>query len=88
LEVSDVLVGALEPVTITCQTSHCDLAKIARIAWNNMGVPRDLLPICESNADYYCMDAIGKIVYWSHNGWESSGYPNLATWICEVWLDD
>ena len=88
LEASDVNYGAIEPVTITHAESHTDLFKVARAAWENFRVPRDLVPICESNADFYCMNSAGEVVYWSHNGWSSERWPSLADWIEHVWLED
>ena len=88
LEVSDVVCGALEPVTITIPDSHTDLFSVVESAWESDGVPRDLIPICETNGDFFCMDSTGQIVFWSHNGQNSERWPNLAAWIGEVWLDD
>ena len=88
LEASDVVCGVLEPVTITRPESHTDLFKVAASAWDAYGVPRDLLPICEFNADFYCMNSSGEVVYWSHNGWASEKWRSLAEWIDQVWLED
>lgn len=88
LKASDVVFGTLEPVTITRPEAHTDLFKVARRAWDSCGVPRDLTPICEDNADYYCMNRMGEVVYWSHNGSTSECWPSLADWIMEVWLGD
>jgi hypothetical protein len=86
LEVSDVVVGTLEPVTITLPDSHTDLSAVAESAWDGCGVPRNLVPVCEDNADFYCMSQSGEIVFWSHNGLTSERWPNLAAWIADVWL--
>lgn len=86
LEASDVVYDALEPVTITGQDSRTELERVARRAWQ-MGVPRSLLPICEDNADYYCMNQSGQVVYWSHNGISDEKWPNLAAWIKQVWIE-
>ena len=88
LEVSDVVYGAIEPCIITRAESHTDLFETARNAWDVWGVSRDLLPICEDNADFYCINSDGEIVYWSHNGLTSEKWPDLATWIKVVWLDE
>ena len=88
LEASDVDVGVLEPVTITCSHSHTDLFKVAESAWTHYGVPRELLPICEYNADFYCLDSRGQVLLWSHNGWSAEKWPRLADWIEQVWLAD
>jgi hypothetical protein len=87
LEASDVTLGALEPATITEPGSHTHLPRVARDAWD-LGVPRELLPICEDNGDYYCMDATGRIAFWSHDGGFTGRWPDLATWIRRVWIDE
>jgi hypothetical protein len=88
LEASDADVADLEPVTITRPESHRDLLQMAEGAWRDYSVPPELLPICGYSGDYYCMDADGHVVYWSHNGWDPSWYRDLATWIEQVWLAD
>lgn len=88
LEASDVNLGVIEPVTLTEPGSNTNLFKIAENAWDRYGVPCDLLPICEFNADFYCMNPAGEVVFWSHNGWSSESWSDLATWIAQVWLED
>jgi hypothetical protein len=88
LEASDVNYGVIEPVTITLPGAHTDLIRVASHAWDGFGVPRDLLPICEDNADFYCMNSSGEVIFWSHNGWSSEKWPSLADWIEQVWLKD
>lgn len=86
LEASDVVHGTLEPVTITVEGDHTDLRQVAQEAWE-MGVPRSLLPICEDNGDFFCMDERGHVVYWTHNGATDEKWPDLATWIKKVWIE-
>jgi hypothetical protein len=88
LEVSDVTYGFIEPVTITVVDSHTDLRRVARTAWEEYGVSRELLPICEDNADFYCMNSKGEVVFWSHNGPSSEKWTSLAAWIKDVWLKE
>jgi hypothetical protein len=87
LEASDVVYGTIEPVTITQPHSHTDLFKVANDAWQGYGVPRDLLPICEDNADFYCINPASEVVFWSHNGGLSEKWPSLAHWVRDVWLN-
>jgi hypothetical protein len=86
LDVSDVVCGTKEPVTITIPDSHTDLIEVAESAWDSYGVPRNLVPLCEDNADFYCMNSAGEIVFWSHNGLSSERWQNLGKWIQDVWL--
>jgi hypothetical protein len=86
LEASDVVYGILEPCTITLVNSYRDLVTVAQEAWDSMGVSRNLIPICEDNGDYYCMNQSGEVVFWSHEGLTDEKWPNLAAWIEDVWL--
>lgn len=88
LEGSDVVCGTVEPATITRPESHTDLFKVAQKAWQAYGVPREVVPICEQNADFYCMNSSGEVIFWSHNGWSSERWSGLADWIESVWLQD
>lgn len=88
LKASDVTVGTLEPVTITDPQAHTHLPTIAGEAWEELDLPRNLLPICEDNGDYYCIDNKGKIVFWSGDGTSGESWPNLAAWIEQVWIGE
>jgi hypothetical protein len=85
LAASDVVHGVMEPCTIV-GGGHTNLASVAADAWS-VGVPRDLLPICEDNGDYYCMNAAGEVVFWSHEGATDERWSDLASWIKRVWID-
>src|SRR4051812_42971199 len=68
LEASAVVYGTLEPAKVLPDSGYLNLVQVANDAWTQMELRRHLLPICEDNGDYYCMNAQGEIVYWSHNG--------------------
>lgn len=86
LKASDVVYGVLEPCTVTDKNDPTYLVSVAEDAWNLAGLPKDVLPICENNGDYYCMNSKGEIVFWSHNGISDEKWNNLATWIQDVWI--
>lgn len=88
LEVSNVNVGTLEPVTLRPPEAHTDLLQLCESAWEEMELPRNLVPICEDNGDYYCMNKKGQIVFWSSDGASEEKWANLATWIEEVWIGE
>ncbi len=85
-EGGDVVYGTLEPARVGPDVGHLDLVEVCQDAWNLMDVPHDLLPICEDNGDYYCMNREGQVVFWSHNGADEERWPDLATWIEQVWI--
>ncbi len=87
LKASDVVYGVLEPCTVAPGGGHTDLIEIAESAWEEWHVPRNLLPICYDNADHYCMNEAGEVVFWSHDGVTDEKWPDLATWIKKVWIE-
>ncbi len=88
LEASDVVYGSLEPAIVIPDAGYLHLTELAESAWSEMEVPRDLLPICEDNGDYYCLNQNGEVCFWSHNGSTDEKWPDLATWIEEVWIGE
>lgn len=87
LEASDVVYGTLEPAIVIPDAGHLSLVEIAESAWDEMDLPRDLLPFCEDNGDYYCLTADGAVKFWSHNGTTDESWKDLATWIKDVWIE-
>jgi hypothetical protein len=85
LEASDVEVGTIEPGMVTPDAGHRDLMESATAAWDTWGVPRNWLPFCEDNSDFYCLDG-DMVRFWSHDGATEESWPDLATWIVEVWI--
>ncbi len=84
---SDITCGTIEPAVVTPGAGHLDLVKMAKNAWK-LGVPRDLLPFCETSGDYFCLQSEGHVVFWSHEGLGDETWPDLAHWIQEVWLEE
>jgi len=88
LAASDVVYGSLEPGIVIPDAGHLSLVDLAGAAWEEMEVPRELLPFCEDNGDYYCLNQNGAVEYWSHDGVTDEKWKNLATWIKEIWIDE
>ena len=56
--------------------AHLSVLVLAQDQWN-LGLPRDLLPVFESNGDWlYCLSELhgGRIVLWSHEYGEEQPY--------------
>ena len=92
LEVSDLVIGALEPVTVTDPYSHTYLPEVAAIAWDQ-GVPRNLLPICqqylpEQPNGFYCIEEHGEVSYWQGASRTEDDWPSIWHWAKEVWLGE
>lgn len=87
LEASDVVFGVREPVTITRPNSPRHFPEVLADA-RKWGVPEDLIPLCHDNADYYCVAPSGEVVFWSHDGVSDERWPDIATWIEEVWIGE
>lgn len=90
LTTGDVNYSVLEPATITVPAAHNDLLRITQQAREQMQLPTDMVPICEDNADYYCITRDGRVILWSHDIQAPSGteWQDLASWIEQVWMFD
>ena len=86
LKASDVVVGAFETVTLTLPGAHTHLIDVTKAA-HQLGVPKDWIPICEDNGDYYCMTPQGAVRFWAHDGASDESWESLGDWIDEVWLE-
>jgi hypothetical protein len=87
LEASDVVYGTHEPAVVTPDAGHRDLIQMAEAAWDEDGVPLNLLPFCFDNGNYFCMNEAGEVVYWDHNGPTDEKWSNLAAWVKQVWIE-
>ena len=86
LEVSDVVYGSLEPVTVADPNSHTYLPEVAANAWAQ-GVPRNLIPVCEHRGNYYCANELGQIVHWRDGELlDDEPWDDIWHWVQEVWL--
>ncbi len=86
LNVSDVVYGSIEPVTVTDPQSHTHLPDVAAEAWDTF-VPRHLIPICRDNDQYYCIGEDGEITLWSEEGESDETWPSIWHWAREIWLN-
>jgi len=85
LEASDVAFSTVEPYVVIPTMPYADLIRSAREAWE-IGVPRTWLPFCENNGDYYCLEG-STVRYWS-SGPTEERWPDLATWIRDIWIGE
>ncbi|MDJ1018283.1 MAG: SMI1/KNR4 family protein [Paracoccaceae bacterium] len=85
-EASDSHYGGLSTLRVTADRNHSrELLNELRNA-RQIGLPGHLIPFCEDNGDYYCVEASGKIVFWSHDGLTNESWPSLESWIREGWI--
>lgn len=86
--ISNAFVGFMSPFTVNEALSEGRSDLISGIIRaRRVGVPKDWLPICEDNGDYYCLAPDGSVRFWDHNGSSDEAWPNLATWAKLVWLE-
>ena len=86
LEASDVIYGTLEPVTAADPNSHTYLPEVTAVAWS-LGVPRYLMPLCEVNGSYYCVEPEGEIVFWKDGELTDETWSSVWQWVRDVWLE-
>ena len=85
-DASNVFVGNLSPFVVTGDPNTRGELFVALQEARNLGLPKNLLPICEDNGDYYCLLQDGSVRFWSHECALSESWPDLASWIKEVWI--
>ena len=66
----------MEALEINSRESHVDIFEVIVSAREYYGLPSNLLPISEDNSDYYCLNSIGEVVFWSPNGITNEKWPN------------
>ncbi len=89
LQVSDVICGTIEPVNASnpayytyIDTVYEDLMELKEY----VNIPADVVPLCQDNGDFYCMEPTGRIIYITHDGIYDKTWASLDQWIEEVWL--
>ncbi|MGB0496532.1 MAG: SMI1/KNR4 family protein [Kangiellaceae bacterium] len=85
LEVSDLLIGSLEPVTVADSGSHTHLPEVTANAWE-MGLPREYMPICQKGGAFYCVNESGEISFWHDGEFSDEHWEGIWSWAEEVWL--
>ncbi|WP_439133841.1 SMI1/KNR4 family protein [Pseudomaricurvus sp.] len=83
---SDVVYGTLEPVTVADPSSHTYLPEVTSTAWS-MGMPREMVAVCESRDGYFCVAQDGEIKLWSEQGFDEEVWENIWYWVRDVWLE-
>ncbi len=86
MAVGNVVYGTIELVSIMDPASHNYLPEIASIAWDK-GIPRDLVPICETTKGYYCIAEDGEISYWENLNPTEQVWSSIWDWAENIWLE-
>lgn len=86
LEASDILYGTMEPVTVADSGAHTHLPEVTSNAWA-IGLPRDLMVLCQVSDGYYCIDQEGEVKFWQDGELSEETWEDVWQWIEEVWLN-
>lgn len=86
LKASDVVYGHIEPVTASDPHSHTYLPDVAARAWSD-GLPRYLVPLCETREGYYAVAEDGEVLFWDGELTEES-WDSVWDWVHDVWLEN
>lgn len=54
-----------------------------------LGVPRDLIPLCQDGDNYYCVEEDGTVVLWDaeEEGVGEDSWESVWHWARDVWLE-
>ncbi len=86
MEATDVIFGTLEPVTVADPSSHTYLPEVTSTAWS-LGMPREMIALCESREGYYCVAQDGEIKLWRDGDYDDETWENIWYWVRDVWLE-
>ena len=86
LQVSDVVCGSLEPVTVADPGAHTLLPEVTSVAWS-IGLPRELMVVCQTGDDYYCIAQDGEVQFWQNGEIAEQTWEDIWQWAEEVWLN-
>jgi len=85
LEVSDLVCGSLEPVTVADPGAHTHLSEVTANAWS-MGMPRELMAICQDQDGFYCITQEGEIQHWTDGELAGESWEDIWQWAQQIWL--
>jgi len=88
LNASDIICGSLEPATVMDEYAHNFLPEMAANAWDQ-GMPRYLIPVCETPEGIYAMSQEGSVLLWvpGEGIREEEEWGSVWQWAREVWLE-
>ena len=86
--ISNVFYGTKELLSVTKNSEYYRELSVALNDARKMGIPKDWIPICEDNGDYFCLNSKGEIKYWSLDGCSDESWENLESWIEQVWISN
>lgn len=84
LETSHLIVGSIEPATVSEPNSHTYLPELCATAWAE-GLPRYLIPVCANAEGYYCIDPDGIVSAWPLES-KTKEWESIWDWARDVWL--
>ena len=88
LNASDIICGSLEPATVMDDYAHNFLPEMAANAWDQ-GMPRYLIPVCETPEGIYAMSQEGSVLLWvaGEGIREEEEWGSIWQWAREIWLE-
>ncbi|MGV7962988.1 SMI1/KNR4 family protein [Photorhabdus tasmaniensis] len=86
-EIGNVFYGTIELLSVTKDKKNYGELSQSLDDARKLGVPKDWLPICEDNGNYYCLLADGQVRYWSHDGYSDEMWSDITDWIQQVWIN-
>lgn len=86
LQVSDVIYGSLEPVTVADPGAHTHLSEVTSVAWSN-GVSRELIVLCQQGDSYFCVTQEGEVKLWQAGQLTEQTWESVWDWAESVWLN-
>ena len=86
MTVSNLVLGSLEPVTVTDAQAHTHLPEVTAESWAE-GMPRDLITLCPIGQGCYCVNQDGEVLLWQAGELNlEETWEDVWLWAKDVWL--
>ena len=86
LSVSNLVIGSLEPVTVSDPQAHTHLPEVTAQLWAD-GMPRDLIALCQVGIGCYCVNQEGEVLLWQNGEViDDEQWENIWEWAKDIWL--
>lgn len=86
MQVSHLVIGSLEPVTVTDPNAHTHLPEVNAQAWQE-GLPREFVVVCKITDGYYFISQEGEVQLWQHHEIMTDlHWDDIWHWAEDVWL--
>ena len=74
----------IEPLVVFPGFEELYLIDLAKYAWDNKNLPKNLLPFIEYDNGYFCITELNEVILCSEDGQQKQCWPDFKQWCEDV----